>query len=229
MPQLDFYFSPRYAPPEKSFTIVSLVVNVPLLRMEQRFSTGLTHDSPENEREKIQLLNFPSVKTPLLFSNIYPRFSKCGIVKRSSKLFEKRIWSEEERPEWIEMFSLSLRNELCDIAKESRTGHWRRLEGRSMKLSLSADRASRDTIWAKKEKRNESFYSKQFEFLQISWKDWGEAVCETNWNRHNLRMLRTMRRLVRLLAHGRHVSFIKFCPHVARVSSSPRSSSSLRA
>ena len=158
MPQLDFYFSPRYAPPEKSFTIVSLVVNVPLLRMEQRFSTGLTHDSPENEREKIQLLNFPSVKTPLLFSNIYPRFSKCGIVKRSSKLFEKRIWSEEERPEWIEMFSLSLRNELCDIAKESRTGHWRRLEGRSMKLSLSADRASRDTIWAKKEKRNESFF-----------------------------------------------------------------------
>lgn len=91
MPQLDFYFSPRYAPPEKSFTIVSLVVNVPLLRMEQRFSTGLTHDSPENEREKIQLLNFPSVKAPLLFSYIYPRFSKCGIVKRSSKLFEKRI------------------------------------------------------------------------------------------------------------------------------------------
>lgn len=51
MPQLDFYFSPRYAPPEKSFTIVSLVVNIPLLRMEQRFSTGLTHDSPENERK----------------------------------------------------------------------------------------------------------------------------------------------------------------------------------
>lgn len=55
----------------------------------------------------------------------------------------------------------------------------------------------------------------------------GWSLClRNNWNRHNLRMLRTMRRLVRL-AHGWHVSFIKFCPHVARVSSSPRSSFSL--